>query len=387
MRSCLAKDPEQRPQSAAVLACRLEENLEESLEDVSSERSSPAEALRGLSPGKLRKEVLIFMLTALVVAGAAFIVVSRVLTESSSAPPRSASHSGVPEFAARSALVAIAKTRIVEHENALGVDVITILEGSDSDLKAIAARHKKIGRLEILSFRGILGGGLRYLQNVPVDVLTIRDSMLSEEGIGYLSRIKVKFLRLSFQPFETGSLEVLVENPSLEGLELSNCSLPEGALPVVAGARSMGSLILRNCVIKDEPSFGALERNRALRLLSISDISLSNEDLRDISGLRSLHTLMLQRVGLTDSSIGIISGMKVTNLHLEFPIGDAGLKRLSVMPLRRLVLYRPELTEEGYEILSAMRDLKVLEIISPPASVRGTAAFMRARPDCRLITR
>lgn len=384
VRSCLAKDPEQRPESAAVLSRRLEE----SLEDISSEHSSPAEAIRGSSPRKLRKEVLVLALTALVVAGAASFVVSRVLTEGSSVPPRSASHSGVPEVVPHNAFADIASARMVEHENALGEKVITIQEGSDPDLKAIAARRKKIGRLEILSFRGILGGGLRHLLNAPVAILTIRDSMLSEEGIGYLSRMNVKDLRLSFQAFDKDSLSLIVSNPSIEGLEISDATLPEGALPAIAGARSMRNLVLLNCVLKDKPaSFGSLKKNSSLRVLSISDIPLSPEDLREIAGLRSLHTLMLQRVGLTDFSIGIISGMKVTTLGLEFPIGDAGVKKLSVMPVHQLILHRPEFTEKGYEILAGMPDLRVLKIINPPFSLRGTSAFMKARPDCRLLLR
>lgn len=105
------------------------------------------------------------------------------------------------------------------------------------------------------------------------------------------------------------------------------------------------------------------DQERSDEYLHISDLQLTDDDLRRLGGLPNIRYLRLQDTQLTDARLAHLAGLKsLETLHLKEPlITDAGLAHLAGLKnLQALHLESPLITDAGLAHLESLKNLQAL---------------------------
>jgi len=241
-----------------------------------------------------------------------------------------------------------------------GIDALTQINRLIFDRSSIEDEHLEkladLYNLEELHLdeTSIDGSGIRYLSNVGIRVLSMRDTDISEMGLGNIPELpKLERLDLTYATIEDQAFEGLIGS-QLKALHVQDTNLGDEALRFIGQIESLEELGLKN--------------NR-----------VSNAGLVHLRGLKNLRSLALVVPFITDHGVAHLEPL--TNLEKLFlgttRISDAGFSIVQKLPRLRVV-YAPgtNVTNAG---LVHLMDLDHLENVNFDITAVSEAGLQQLR--------
>jgi Leucine-rich repeat (LRR) protein len=215
---------------------------------------------------------------------------------------------------------------------------------------------------------------------VPGKVVSLRNMKVQPEHLKLLAgQVQIRELDLSFNgDLHDNDMLVLTTLPDLTSLSLSDISIGESTLSIVAGLKSLESLDLSSTHVGDslDKLLAALPKLRHLRLEGASLANL--EFLRRAPNLESLDIQANMR--LTEDDLDALGGLKhLKRLNLrELPITKVGLQKLAGLKS----LEQLELGHSRYCMDFDRRNLE--EVPWPHCTAADVAELQKQLPDCKI---
>jgi len=282
---------------------------------------------------------------------------------------------------------------------------------------------RQVGRLTSLTGLGLAGknitdagviasltGSKLRITYVVIDGGMLTDATL--KAVGGLPKLERLFIRT--EGFTNVALAGLKSCPELRSIELCGKEYGDEAVRSLAGVKKLQSLQLESTAVTGA-GFAALAGSKELKQVRILSAKITDARLQGIGTLKQLEELALsQDVSLTDAGLAHVAGMtKLTKLWLSgATISDAGMKQVAKLPavaeitlklatvsdagvaelansksLRKLSLSDTDVTDAGLLPLSRCKSL--VEVYAPRTrvSLEGIAAFQKALPTCKVVTK
>jgi len=126
---------------------------------------------------------------------------------------------------------------------------------------------------------------------------------------------------LSIQNVSGMDMSILAQMVSLQGLDLSGCTISSNTLEAIGSLTELRTLILDSCALTDISQFSSLTK--------IVDLDLSNNSITDISVLSLM--LDLESVSLTNNPLESIAGLTTCSALKHVAITNCGIT--SIGPL------------------------------------------------------
>lgn len=239
-----------------------------------------------------------------------------------------------------------------------------------------------------LSRWSLEGHGFKYLQNTPVRLLNLsKCEILNKENYQLLSKVPFHTLFLDRTNIGDGSVESILNMPSLLNLSLNGCKN--------IGDQAFDGIIYRDLVYLDLSSTNITDvamyqvsRYPKLKTLILADTGITTEGLsllknqRELTFLnvgacknldsRSIELIIKQfpnlvLLGIPDLSYKITNLSALEKLHslralYISNLSNQDLKEISKLKLYSLSLYSPDITDDALEELYKMKTLKFLEL-------------------------
>lgn len=216
-----------------------------------------------------------------------------------------------------------------------------------------------------LSGRKTTDANLVDLELLPVRVLKLSNTSITDEGLRTLGKIKsLESLKLVKSTLITAKgIEHLTGLTKLRFLDVTSTRLGDEVLPVVAKFKSLEKLSMKYLHLTEKALLPL--KNHP----SLIDIDVNRSKIKDgISVLKSIKTLECIRVGdngVTDSGVKAISGLpNLWMLHIQLnPITGKSLKEIaSWSQLKDLWLIETKVKPDELRLLNKLRQLEILRV-------------------------
>lgn len=212
------------------------------------------------------------------------------------------------------------------------------------------------------------------LSSLPVlDCLSLENMTLDRQSFANVSKLqKLKKLEIEGCRVDPSGVEPLARL-RIKMLKLSGFTVPESLWNVVASMKSIKTLDIRSCGVRDEN----------LRLLS------TMADLEDLNvGVRKVRNDGSRSNALTDNGMVHIKNFRrLRSLDLNgVDITDSGVACFEELTgLERLQLSGPGITDKGLKFLSRLSALKELLLFGCPNITEGGTDWLKSKlPDCNV---
>ena len=292
---------------------------------------------------------------------------------------------------------------------------------TDSDLYEIKDR-KDVEELLIFGMnrandgvtnKGVTDNGISYIVNLPVKVLMLRGTNITDKSVDSLIQIKnlrgldissTKITNQGLQKIVSGmhltelkvgdkninpeSLFILSDFKGLKELEFYGVrDLPPKAFYCLSSLPDLNKFDLTSCSL--EPgSLKFLEKTK-VKHLSMAGTDISTRDFQSMAKLPLL-SLKLIRTHLTSGDLKILSRINTLN-ELDLAkcyLKDSHIDNIATMKnLKTLVLRENLITEKSLAKLKLMKSLKLLDLRACPGLKNVNSKVLTASlPDCEILT-
>ncbi len=212
--------------------------------------------------------------------------------------------------------------------------------------------------LEGPSITDALAPRIAKLQDLTL--LALRNTLVGDKGIPQLVGLKkLKIIDLRLSPLVSDkSMETLAGMASLRAVRLVGVNITDAGVESLLKLPALVELDVRNC--------GGVTR----------------KGIEKMGAKKSLRTLKIGGAALGDKTLQLVAGMQnITSLAIETsPVTDAGVARLSKLPLKSLTIYQcANVTDAGLKILADHKELKQLTLRDLPA--KGTVLALLPHPE------
>jgi len=182
-----------------------------------------------------------------------------------------------------------------------------------------------------------------------------------EEFHTFLDETVLTEVKMTGPEITDETLEKLAGIKGLRLLDLSQSSITDAGLKHLSGLTSLQSLKMFKTQVKDLTPLAPLTN---LRSLIIEHTQVHDDNLVVVEKFPRLHELNASYLELTDAGIEHIAKCQ----HL-LTLGLSGT----------------DLTDRGCELISQLTDLTMLVIANANPSADGMQAFQKAVPDCTVV--
>lgn len=176
---------------------------------------------------------------------------------------------------------------------------------------------------------------------------------------------KLTSLNVRKQPaLGTDEAKAISRNKSLINLHITTQSFEKGAAEEIAKLPKLQILDLADCSLLKTSDFKALSRLPKLTELDLAHVGITDTGVVELCGMKSLETLNLGSTKITDKSLSRLAGMpNLTKLWLhQCKISDAGVKELWTGGFKNLAL--PALPSLTADCLDGIDQASTLEGIA-----------------------
>jgi len=197
------------------------------------------------------------------------------------------------------------------------------------------------------------GNGLKYLSNSKIDQIYMEHSKIQEENLKYLLPIKtLKFVYLSSTSLTDKGVEILAKNKNLEQLKLSSELLTDHAAQLISSLPSIGKVELESKQITDKTA----DHLQSKKLWSLS---LLNTSVSENVGIKIARMPTVKEV--------VLSGTNKLSLASLQALSDSGIQYLGLsgVPLSR----------EHFEMIARNKSLTQLTFLAYPGCSKDIEAL------------
>lgn len=373
IRKTLAKDPEQRYQTADAIVADLDTygTSEHAVHDVRSHRSM------GLN------KTMAMSLSFVLVVAVGVVLLSRPDSSHKQAAP-AASRTPEHNTAAPADPSLIAETNLNLSDQQITPGVLATLDRypslrwvqfertnlSDRDIEIIARKSS----LEMLDVRETQVGdaGLQYALQLPrLSALYLDSTRISNHGMVYVGQMrKLDDLSLAKTAITDEGFRHVVDLKSLRQLDLSELNLTDSSIPVLKSLPNLQGLNL------GATNFSARvidELPPSVSGLGLNHLQITDKEIKHLAKLPKLVSLGLNGCPITDAGMADLSKLpKLNALYLSnTKITLAGLKRLIGLPLKTLRLSRTGADDSWTPTIAKLQRLQELELDRTGVTVKG----------------
>ena len=206
----------------------------------------------------------------------------------------------------------------------------------------------------------------------------ISRSLRHVSELSQLVSISIRGVRDAPTELASQDLATLVALPGLRQLSLSDVSVTDEGLAQVSRIKSLEGLYLWGNSDSTPAGLRHLSSLGELRELSLQRVPIGDQGLASLKGLSSLKSLYII---CPVEAIGDATSRKV---ELP-PVTDVGLEQLRQLPqLEHLCLESAYLSDNGIEHLAKLQQLKTLTIFHSQISREGLARLTAELPTCQI---
>lgn len=265
----------------------------------------------------------------------------------------------------------------------------------DEDLRYLRkVMTKNCNGVDLASFRGVTGAGIKYLRNLDLECVNARGMRLTANGWSNVALIQtLKQIDLDESNIKNEDLKHFSDHPNLWSILLTNCNgISDDALNTVSTIKYLSRLDLRGTGITDE-GLKALSQRSNLHRLHLDNTRVSDRGLKNLSPCPGLtHLSMVDCPDITGDGIrfalktwpglafielGGNTTIKASDLEclrsattLEhfrcegITVTDDTIKVLgSIMSLRQLSITRGSFSQESLRYLHPLKNLRVVTLM------------------------
>lgn len=252
--------------------------------------------------------------------------------------------------------------RVVEGMRRLRAVNNTTIPMTDADL-ATFGRCADLEELEIAS-PGIGDAGVAHLVGLKrlTYLALLGDCEVGQAGLARIGEIR-SLRALTLTKSNVSDLRPIAGLSGLERLMVIDAPLDDEGVSALAGLARLQTLSIPNSRVGDE-GLAALRGLKRLTDVDLAGTAIGDDGLRNLAGPGGLLHLRLERTG----------------------VGDAGLAHLAgIQKLRLIFLDETQVTDVGLWHLVGLKRCMQVTAKGTAVTAEGAAAFMKVRPDCRVI--
>lgn len=181
-------------------------------------------------------------------------------------------------------------------------------EVTDEDLRYISgAIEPRCKGIDLKSFRGVKGEGIKYLRDLKINCLNAEGVKLTREGWRYLSQIK-----------------------SLGAIVLDNSNVTDADLKLFEDHDGLWMVTIGHCQAVTDEGVRSLAKTRRLAQVDLTDTKVTDDGLKALSNCPQLRRLNLEGTQISDRGIrslkpasrlfdlNLVACSNVTGASLEF---------------------------------------------------------------------
>lgn len=262
---------------------------------------------------------------------------------------------------------------------------------SDADLELL--RALPIDVLEFEGFYELTERAFELIKVLPLSTLKFSKCYwVTDRCLEHLSGMSLRHLTLSWSSVTDSGLASLC-HLALETLDLSFCREISGAGLEQWAHPTWTSLNLRGCD-------GLVDFPSTLQKAPLKQLDLCGASCLTPEGLASLRDLPLETLdmsycwGIGDEDLVYLKEMPLIDLSIGAKIGPPGYSKLAGLPLQRLEIVSGSLSDENFEIFSAMpleslslREVSLITVSPAAVQALGQAPLTELRlVDCEMNT-
>ncbi|MBP7863209.1 protein kinase [bacterium] len=409
---CLAKLPEDRPQSAKILTEEIESIQEEIFRAGFSKSKSEPEKIDDFQTGISSRKFVIaiasviaicFIVTFVYYQNFEFqnrkeVVRSRLLDQSDKTPATLKTLAPVVETSRN-----LAKDQVFTLTTSASNETTCVFSASavDDDLRKIG--QKSVQRIVLKNCPLIKGTGLKYLSDLPAKELDLNGTNIDDLALEQITKIKsLEILSLGSDNLTNKSVALLAQLPNLRFIELRSKQINDDCAPDLSKIRLLQGVSL--CHTSCSPDIGvklaklplvksiSLEGNSGIsgesirsfaeakiQQLNLSDISITKEQWHVMKNLKELFRLDVtnsQSSPVQIKELVALQKLKYLDLNASPVIDDKLIDSLLNLKLQYLDLSDTKITDRQLVKLAKLGTLVNLRLKNCPAiTSEGTSEF------------
>ena len=266
--------------------------------------------------------------------------------------------------------------------------VLSRTQVSDRGLKNLAD-FVSLRNLEI-HFTGVTGYSFKYLTRLQsLERLSAFGSRFTDQGVEKLRALpKLAAVDLSYTQLSDAGMARLAEMKQLARILIAGPKITNLGLERIWEMPELEGLWFAEMRSVDGRGIVGLAKLPKLTKLWMGDVSIADDQLRELTALKRLVHFGLEGSKITDAGLDSVKLFReLTILGLSrTSITDGGLRSLvDLSRLEDLRLSNTGISDRGLESLEKMRTLKILNLTDTKVSVNGIAKLQAALPHCKII--
>jgi Leucine-rich repeat (LRR) protein len=216
-----------------------------------------------------------------------------------------------------------------------------------------------------LAYTQVGDAGLKYLENLPLRVLDLSDTRVTDDGMDAVNKIH-----------------------SLDCLFVNETDVGDAGVARLKDLSNLGEIHLNDSRVTDMCA-GMIAEHKNIWKVSLAATHTTDKALVDLSTLPQLTTLDLTNTDVTIKGLRLLKNKPLmkTLLMVASRLTDDDLEQITqILPtLQRLDIGRTGITDAGLKHLTKLK-LKTLDLqMCKKITTEGIDAFKKACPECKVI--